>query len=198
MDFKTLLPFITFLLGILFNELSFYLRGKRESKKLINQAVYAILDLIFINKQFQSTVDVFFKASSERTPLSKSLLFNLVEDKTLNTKEFETKLNNAVLVISQADPFLAQEVGALLRSSISCFQDFSKPDPDNFEKINFEMYNEILRIFNQSLEDSLLKLARTYSWLYWYRIKKEFEKKGLKPNKSWLELVQSINKDKNE
>jgi len=172
MEFESvLLTVLTIAFGWSLNELSQFLRFKREDKRLINEALFFLIDLSFMLDQLRELV-LAAKKQEKLSSLSKRLFNSLINDENLNSKSFKSNLKNTVKVISKFDPLLAQEMRVTVDGVDIFDKNFLKFKESGIgidEQSLLDINDMGLDLFSKKIQEFTRKLAFRKNKLMWLK-----------------------------
>jgi len=192
---SVLLTVLTIAFGWCLNELSQFLRFKREDKRLMNEALFFLIDLSFMLDQLRELV-LAAKKQEKLSPLSKRSFNSLINDENLNSKSFKTNLKNTVKVISKFDPVLAQEMRVTV-DGINIFDNNFLGFKDSGNRIDeqflLETNDMAFKIFSKKIQEFTRKLAFRKNKLIWLKIHIMNLRKQKNDNNLWANHFEELN-----
>jgi|TARA_R100001143_G_C3360441_1_gene135114 hypothetical protein len=192
---SVLLTALTIAFGWCLNELSQFLRFKREDKRLINEALFFLIDLSFMLDQLRELV-LAAKKQENLSSLSKRSFNSLLNDENLNSKSFKSNLKKTVKVISKFDPVLAQEMRVTV-DGVNMFDNsfLGLKDPGNQmdEQFLLDMNDMAFELFSKKIQEFTRKLAFRKSKLTWLKIHISNFRERKNDNNLWANHFEELN-----
>lgn len=162
MKSEIFIPLIGVLIGWFLNEISQFLKFKRENKKINSNTIFVLNDIIYNLKNKRSVLLGAVKLS-EYPEESKEIIQQLYKDKLISTSEYTLKINDCILNISHIDPDLALNI-KLYTDGIDTFKEFFNNTDSNEmtrQKISYKL--KMLNLWIAALEHLADKLIFQYS-----------------------------------
>lgn len=161
-ELKTVLPAIGVIIGWLLNELSQLFKNKRETRRIINESLYSLLNLLLMLNHKKNLV----KSALQSDKLDKfqaEILAKLFEDRRFNSDDFKKKLLQTINEMAKIDPILCQAFmlnfeSVTLFGSIRTSEPLKIPNKDGLESIY-----QMLDVFTTQLEFLTRKLIAKHS-----------------------------------
>jgi hypothetical protein len=177
---SVLLTALTIAFGWCLNELSQFLRFKREDKRLINEALFFLIDLSFMLDQLRELV-LAAKKQENLSSLSKRSFNSLLNDENLNSK---------------FDPVLAQEMRVTV-DGVNMFDNsfLGLKDPGNQmdEQFLLDMNDMAFELFSKKIQEFTRKLAFRKSKLTWLKIHISNFRERKNDNNLWANHFEELN-----
>jgi hypothetical protein len=200
MEFSSILPVLTLVIGWFLNEASKYLGFRREKRGAIAQAIADLLEIRHQMVSIRTIVEQMtkkFNLPSEVSPIIKEFYKNLFPVPT----DLSGRYENAVTLISSSDPILGFELRSknLIADYISKLSLLASQDVET-RTILGDFEDKLEKMIIPELEDSILELTKKHSLITWYRVRRLLNKKQEIPEqleKLWREFQEKFERQQN-
>jgi len=176
MKTEALLPIAGILLGWFLNETSQRFGKKKEEKKSLSKAIAELLEIRHSMLGIIAAINVFkqkFDIPNEIWSIIRPLIYNFAfQNKLIDKDVISTRYNSAVDSICELDPLLGFRLRNkdILSSMINIFDTIADQD-DVEEHTLYEVRELIISSFAPLLEETIISLAKKYSFFTSLRIR---------------------------
>lgn len=172
MKFVTILPLVGVLLGWSLNEISQYLKVRRDQKASLSRVINALIEFrYYISKRLDS-----FKAVCEAGRLSRQgqdILIDFVSDARFSSNVISDKIAKSCDLLQAIDPLIAHNVESTCDSMLSlCRVNHDKITSRDIDMKDVELEIRMLQTLLHCLDQHIKLLAKKYSFRFFLRYKK--------------------------
>lgn len=181
MDLGTLIAVAT---GWLLNELSQFFRRRRENRMALNQALFAVMTMVFVLRQKGLILASIVNYAELTTPGKRIASSVLVDDYT-DTEAFRERLRQSIDIVARYDPFIAMDLRILLNTASTFAEKDTLTVNEKLGEPVLEIFSKAVQVFSDSIEQLLLKLAFRTNLRLWLQLhyrkwkERKEEKKGV-------------------
>jgi hypothetical protein len=155
-EYEYILPLIGVIIGWVLTEISHYFQNRKQDRKIIREAVYAIIDLKFRLEQEARLL----KAAVE-SDLSNNQNNRMISAFLENEKDGFDKINSdleaSVKIVASIDPFIALELRIAVNENLYT-SNYDLAKDEEIKKLYLESQLKISELFSIYLHKTLKKI----------------------------------------
>jgi hypothetical protein len=167
MDIYTLIAVAS---GWLLNELSQFLRRRRENRMILNQAWFTVMTMVFVLRQ-KGLILASIANYSELTILGQRIAKTVLVDEHTDTNAFREKLMQSVDTVARYDPFIAMDLRSIIDlASTITDKDILAGTNEISEELPLELISKSVQVFSSAIEKLLFKIVFRTNFRLWFQL----------------------------